>query len=416
MTSSFAKPLPSRTDVLVVGAGPTGLALSIALRQAGVDHVVVDKLSTGQNTSRAAVIHAHTLDVLGSVGVAGDLVARGLKLDTFSIRDRDRQLLDLSFSGLDTDHSYLLMLPQDVTEKVLAERLASLGGTVHRGVAVQAMTQSGSGVEATLDTASGPAVIRARYAVGADGMHSVVRSAAGIAFEGETYGESFVLADVHMDWPLATPEVSLFFSAAGLVVVAPLPDGSYRIVATVAEAPERPEVADIQALLDARGPQSNPGKVRDVVWSSRFRVHHRLAGAYRKERLFLIGDAAHVHSPAGGQGMNCGLVDACVLGQLLADVIGGRRPEAALDLHQTLRRPAAAQVLGLAGRLTRLATLHNPVGRALRNAAFRILDRIAPAKRKIVMNLSGLSRRQQAELPAARPAAQRQAGLSPTSC
>ncbi|MCW5693764.1 MAG: FAD-dependent monooxygenase [Pseudolabrys sp.] len=409
MTPSLARTLPAQTDVLVVGAGPTGLALSIALRQAGVDHVVVDKLASGQNTSRAAVIHAHTLDVLASVGVAGDLVARGLKLDTFSIRDRDQRLLDLSFGGLDTDHSYLLMLPQDVTEKVLADRLASLGGTVHRGVSVQALTQGDSGVEATLDTASGPAVIRARYAVGADGMHSVVRAAAGIAFDGGAYGESFVLADVHMDWPLAKPEVSLFFSAAGLVVVAPLPDGSYRIVATVADAPEKPDVADIQALLDASGPRRKAGKVLDVVWSSRFRVHHRLASAYRKDRLFLIGDAAHVHSPAGGQGMNCGLVDACVLGPLLADVIGGRRPEAALDLHQTLRRPAAAQVLGLAGRLTRLATMHNPAGRALRNAAFHILDRVAPAKRKIVMNLSGLARPQLAQLPPPRPALRRPA-------
>lgn len=403
--------LPSQTDVLVVGAGPTGLALSIALRQAGVSHVVIDRLATGQNTSRAAVIHAHTLDVMHSLGVADSLVARGLKIPNFCVRDRDRRLLGVSFDGLDTNYSYLLMLPQDVTEAVLTDHLTALGGSIHRGVTLRTIEQTAAGVQAAVETEAGPAVIRARYAVGADGMHSVVRDAAGIAFEGEDYAESFVLADVHMDWSFKAEEVSLFFSEDGLVVVAPLPDGSYRIVATLANAPEHPTVADIQKLLDARGPQRTPGRVRDVVWSSRFRIHHRLASAYRKDRLFLIGDAAHVHSPAGGQGMNCGLVDACVLGQLLADVVTGRRLEAALDLHETLRRPAAAKVLGLAEQLTTLATMRPGIKRALRNILFRILDGIAPARRRIAMNLSGVSRRHLAELPPARTAAPRRTGL-----
>ena len=211
-------------------------------------------------------------------------------------------------------------------------------------------------------------------------MHSAVRAAAGIAYEGAPYEESFVLADIHMDWPLRAPEVSLFFSAAGLVVVAPLPGGAYRVVATLNNAPERPGIADIQALIDARGPAAQRGKVREVIWSSRFRVHHRLASAYRNDRLFLIGDAAHVHSPAGGQGMNCGLVDACVLGQLLSDVIRGKRPESELDSYEQLRRPAAAEVLALAGRLTALATMRGTFRRTMRNAVFAILDRIGTGK------------------------------------
>ena len=141
------------------------------------------------------------------------------------------------------------------------------------------------------------------------------------------------------------------------------------------------------------------GKVRDVIWSSRFRVHHRLASSYRDGRLFLMGDAAHVHSPAGGQGMNCGLVDACVLGELLSDVIRRKRPETDLDLYGTLRRPAAAEVLALAGRLTAFATIRSAFRRAIRNAAFRIIDRIGPAKRKLLLNLSGLARADLARLP-----------------
>jgi 2-polyprenyl-6-methoxyphenol hydroxylase-like FAD-dependent oxidoreductase len=390
---------PTETDVLIVGAGPTGIALAATLQQSGVPHLLIDKLAEGLSTSRAAVIHAHTLEVLESIGVADQLAARGLQLSTFRIRDRDRALLSLPFDTLASPHACLLMLPQDVTEKVLADRLTALGGVIHRGIAATLVKQSEAGAEVRVVSPAGEQTIRARYVVGADGMHSGVRAAAGIVYEGAAYPESFVLADVEMDWPLRDQEVSLFFSAAGLVVVAPLPGGAYRIVATLADAPERPALADIQALLDARGLAAQPGKVSKVIWSSRFRVHHRLASSYRNDRLFLIGDAAHVHSPAGGQGMNCGLVDACMLGQLLADVIHGRRPEAELDSYEQLRRPAAAEVLALAGRLTALATMRGAFRRAVRNAIFSIIDRVGPAKRRLLMNLSGLSRRHLSRLP-----------------
>jgi 2-polyprenyl-6-methoxyphenol hydroxylase-like FAD-dependent oxidoreductase len=390
--------LPTETDVLIVGAGPTGLALAIMLRQAGIRHVLIDKLAEGQNTSRAAVVHAHTLEVLETIGVAGELTDRGLKLSTFSVRDRDCALLSLPFDTLASKHAYLLMVPQNVTEKVLAERLRFVDGTIQRGVTATRLEQSKRGVRVTVSSPTGESMIQARYVVGADGMHSMVRAAAGIAFEGAAYAESFVLADVHMHWPL-NREVSLFFSAAGLVVIAPLPDGSYRAVATLEDAPERPGVEDIQALIDARGPSAQGGKVKDVIWSSRFRVHHRLASSYRNNRLFLVGDAAHVHSPAGGQGMNCGLVDACVLGELLSDVVRGNRTEEALDIYEKLRRPAAAQVLALAGRLTEVATMRSPFKRAVRNALFSTINRIGPVKRRFLLNLSGLARMHLAQLP-----------------
>ncbi|RVD62217.1 FAD-dependent monooxygenase, partial [Mesorhizobium sp. M7A.F.Ca.ET.027.03.2.1] len=341
--------LPDTTEVLVIGAGPTGLALSIALHQAGVDHVVVDRLAEGLNTSRAGVIHAQTLETLEPLGVTGRLVELGLKLDNFAIRDRDRVLINLDFSGLPSAYPYVLMIPQNLTEKVLTERIAGLGGVVHRGVEAKEVLQGVDGAHVTVVQNGREKTISARYVVGADGMHSVVREAAGIGFDGEAYAGSFVLADVRLDWPLGPTEVSLLFSPAGLVVVAPLPDGSYRIVATMDEAPERPGIADIQALLDSRGPSASPAQVLDLTWSTRFRVHHRLAKSYRQGHLFVMGDAAHVHSPAGGQGMNTGLIDAVVLGELLGDVINGVRPESELDLYETLRRPAAQEVIELAG-------------------------------------------------------------------
>ena len=224
-------------------------------------------------------------------------------------------------------------------------------------------------------------------------MHSLVREAAGIAFEGEAQAESFILADVRMRWPLGRDEVSLLFSKEGMVVVAPLPDGSFRIVATMEDAPETPDAADIAALLDARGPSGGRTAVEAVLWSSRFRIQHRVAASYRAGRLLLMGDAAHVHSPAGGQGMNTGLVDAVTLGGILADVVSGRQPEAWLDRYGALRRPAAERVLTLAGRLTTMAVTRSAPHRALRNAALSIMDVVPPLKDRLAMNLSGLARR-----------------------
>jgi 2-polyprenyl-6-methoxyphenol hydroxylase-like FAD-dependent oxidoreductase len=394
-----ASTLPAQTDVLIVGAGPTGLALAIALQQAGIDHVLVDKLPAGLNTSRAGVIHAHTLEMLEALGVSEELTKRGLKITDFCIRERDRVLLRLRFNQIPSAYPYVLMLPQDQTERILSERLASLGGSIHRNVAATAAVQESGYARLSLTTPLGDTTVRAKYVIGADGMHSIIRTAAGVSFDGGTYDESFVLADVRMDWAFNTSEVTLFFSPAGLVVVAPLPGGTFRVVATVDEAPERLTREDIQRLMDARGPSFGVKSVTEVLWSSRFRIHHRVAHSYRQGPFFLMGDAAHVHSPAGGQGMNTGIVDAVVLGQLLTRAIRGGS-DAVLEAYHELRQPAAKEVLALAGRLTSFATVRGFPKRLVRNAVLSLISVVPPVQRQIVMNLSGLSRKAFSIVPA----------------
>jgi 2-polyprenyl-6-methoxyphenol hydroxylase-like FAD-dependent oxidoreductase len=392
---------PIQTDVLIVGAGPTGLTLATTLLRAGVSTVIVDRLATGQNTSRAAVIHAHTLEELDGLGITGKLEHQGLKLSRFSLRDRDRRLVELRFDELPSAHSHLLMLTQDVTERILREHLAEAGRQVRWGCSVESLATTPDGVRATLRSADGTAdTLEARYVVGADGIHSLVRQTAGIGFTGESYEDSFVLADVDMQWDHGREEVMLFFSPAGLLVVAPLPGGRFRLVATLENAPEKPGLADVQALLDARGPTHGKARVTAVNWSSRFRLQHRVADAYRRGRFFLVGDAAHAHSPAGGQGMNTGIVDACVLGKLLAGVLADGRDETHLDQYEALRRPAAQQVLGLAGRLTKMATVKSRLGRRARNLFLYGMGKLPRVRRKLQMELSGLSRRSAAKVPA----------------
>jgi 2-polyprenyl-6-methoxyphenol hydroxylase-like FAD-dependent oxidoreductase len=371
------------TDVLIVGAGPTGLTLAAALLLQGAHVTLVDRQAEAMNTSRAAAVNARTLEVLEGVDVTRRLIKEGLEAPRFAIRDGATALLSVEFGGLRTAHPFTLMVPQSTTERLLLDRVRELGGDVVRPKVLATVTEDTTGVTATFGDGD---TVRARYVVGADGMHSTVRTQAGIDFTGAAYDHSFVLADAHLIGDAPTDEVRLFWASEGLTVVAPLPEGAYRIVAPVDDAPEVPSLAFVQQLLDARGPGGIT--VTDVVWGSRFRIHHRVADTYRRGRILLAGDAAHVHSPAGGQGMNLGIQDAIVLADALAAVLVGG-PEARLDEYAAARRPIALQVIALTDRLTRLATMPRAL-RPVRNAALKVLGHLPWVTRALASRLSGL--------------------------
>jgi len=384
--------LPDTTDVVIVGAGPTGLTLAGILARERVPFVLVDRLAEGSNTSRAAVVHARTLEVLEEIEVTDRLRAGGLVVPRFTLRDRDRVLLTIRFDGLSTRYPYTLMIPQNATEAILLARLREMGGDVLRPHEVTDVRQDADGVTATVTADGGSRTLRGRYLVGADGMHSVVRERAGVGFTGGTYEQSFALADVRMSWRIPGDEVMLFLSPDGLVVVAPLPGGRHRIVATMDDAPEHPDIADVQRLLDTRGPVAGAARVEEIAWSSRFRVHHRIVNRYRAGRILLAGDAAHVHSPAGGQGMNTGIQDAVALGRALTAVVRGAK-ETRLDEYDRVRRPVAQRVVAFTDRMTRMATLRTPRARAMRNILVGLIGRIPAFRRFLAMELSELRNR-----------------------
>lgn len=379
--------IPS-TEVLVVGAGPAGLATAISLAQAGVKFIIVDALPEAQNTSRAAVIHAATLQSLAKLGVADQLVCQGIKVPHFRVRERSAVLFHGDFSSLPGQWPYALMIPQDETEAILIGRLAQLGQRIIRPARLIGFEPTDNGVRATIDGPDGNVQLEARYMVGADGEQSSVRACAGIPFPGHTYG-SFLLADVRLDWPLPKSEVTLFFAEDGVLVVVPLSNERYRVVAQLENAPSEPTIGDVQRILDARGLKSRSA-VNQLLWGSRFRVHHKLADRFRSGPVVLVGDAAHVHSPAGGQGMNLGLRDAEALGNCLANALKSAH-DADLDRYAAERRVAARRVLAMTARLTRIATLQGPALRWTRNVVLVCAGWLPTARRAVAARIAGLA-------------------------
>lgn len=375
--------------VVIVGAGPTGLALGAELKRLDVSSLILDRLQAGANTSRAAVVHARTLEVLEPLEVTQELLREGVIVPIFRVRDRNRVLSSISFKGLDTKYPFSLMCPQNRTEAILLRRLESLGGAVRRPCEVVAIRPGNDCVQVQFKSGEALETVHAKWLVGCDGMHSVVREQASIAFIGGNYEESFVLADVQMDWPLDREEVSLFFSGKGLVVVAPLPDDHFRIVATMKEAPASLSIADFQTILEERGPENAVIKIRSIVWASRFHLEHRVAKTLRQGRIVLAGDAAHVHSPAGGQGMNTGIQDAISLARALQHVVQ-QGNDAALSAWQEERLAIAHAVVTLTDRMTKLATASSSGVKLLRNTVISIIGRIPFVQHSIAERLSEL--------------------------
>ena len=384
--------IDAASQVLIAGAGPSGLALAAELSRRGIKPVIVDKQAVGANTSRACVVHARTLEVLEPLGITQDLLAEGVQVPIFRIRDRDRSLLTVDFSGIPSVYQFTLMIPQNRVETILLEHLENLGCGVVRPCELVGFAASPFQVEAQVQINGAARSIGAQWLIGCDGMHSRVREQSGIAFSGGEYEASFVLADVRMDWPLSRDEVTLFYSAKGLVVVAPLPNEHFRIVATVDEASEIPSQDFMQAILDARGPAIDPGRIHDIAWSSRFHIHHRVAQSPRKGRILLCGDAAHVHSPAGGQGMNTGIQDSVSLAEALTKTLQDG-DEARLDAWAARRHKVASDVVTLTDRMTRVATMKSPTGQTLRNMAVAFAGHLPAVRAAVAKTLSELDAR-----------------------
>ena len=364
----------SQDGVMIVGAGPVGLVLACELARRDVSVRIIDKLPTPTDESRAALIHARSLEMFDRMGVVDEIVDSGLRTNRFVFSDRERTLAEVPTGQVDSSFPFSVTLAQPETERILTDRLSQLGVSIERGTELLSLEQDDTQVRYVLEKPGGGSQLGScDWIIGADGARSVVRAQTGQELAGSFHGERFVIGDVEANFDVPGDAVcTLFSDHGGPLMVFPMRGGRVRIIVQVDK--DTPIAAAtlpfVQAIIDERSPGVD---IRCAHWLTAFDVHHAQVPHYRTGRAFLAGDAAHVHSPAGGQGMNTGMQDAFNLGWKLADVVHGIGNEALLDSYHTERHPVAAQVIERSTTITNVGTLRHRLPQAMRNAAMSMV-------------------------------------------
>ncbi|MCP2257828.1 2-polyprenyl-6-methoxyphenol hydroxylase [Streptoalloteichus tenebrarius] len=378
-------------SVVVVGAGPTGLALAAELAGAGVACRVLEKRARPTPWSRACGVEPRTLELLDLRGGAAELVDRGLPWARQPVGD-GRAFLD--YGRLDTPHPYILIIPQHRTEEVLEAQAVRAGAEIARGARVVDMARDDDAVTLTVAGEDRTWTERADYVVGCDGVRSTVRELAGIGFHGHAYEQSLVVADVRLHRP-PDPEVDARITGRGMVAVFPFGDGLYRLIVLdrdrmAAPADEPVTVAELRdSVVTIFGWDLG---VHDPWWMSRFRCAERQAERYRLGRVLLAGDAAHTHMPSGGQGLQLGVQDAFNLGWKLAAEVAGWAPPGLLDSYERERWPIAARMLRRTELAFRYETSSSLPARAVRRIGY-LLMRFGPLQMPVIRQFAGFTLR-----------------------
>ena len=363
-------------QVLIVGAGPVGLTMAVELTRHGVACRIVDKAPERTDKSKALVLWPRTLELLDRAGAVEPFLSAGIRVVQARIFANREPLAELRLDGVPTPFPFALMLPQSETERLLDAHLRRRGDAVERCVELRDFTAHSRGVTAHLQHGDGNVeAVETAWLIGCDGAHSAVRHGLAMDFSGDALPIDWLLADVRIDGPLESAVLRLDWHASGILAFFPIGPDRFRVIAdcgpAAGERPRDPTMADVQRIVDERGPGGL--RIHDPIWLSGFRINERKVDAYRRGRVFLAGDAAHIHSPAGGQGMNTGMQDAFNLAWKLALVVRGRGGEALLDSYSRERSAVGDEVLRNAGAMTRLATLRRPAAQHIRNTLVPLL-------------------------------------------
>ncbi|HUA80484.1 MAG TPA: FAD-dependent monooxygenase [Dyella sp.] len=360
-----------RSDVLIAGAGPTGLVLALWLTKLGVNVHIFDKTSAPGTTSRALAVQARTLELYRQLDLADAVVANGHRVPAVNLWVKGEKKAHIEFESLSSDLTpfpFMTIFPQDQHERLLIDRLEQQGVSVHRQTELLRFVDDGERVVAHLRGPDGNEVAwEARYLAGCDGARSLVRETIGTGFPGGTYKQVFYVADVDASGPSLDGQFHMDLDEADFLGVFPLSgDGRARLIGTVRD--ERAEHAETLRFEDVsqRAIDHLNVSVKRVHWFSTYRVHHRVTDHFRKGRVFLLGDAAHIHSPAGGQGMNTGIGDAINLAWKLAGVVAAQAPDGLLDSYEAERIGFARRLVATTDRVFTFATSDGRVAEVVR--------------------------------------------------
>ena len=367
--------MAGNVNVIISGAGPVGMTLANELTRYGISVRIVDKAAERTDKSKALVLWSRTLELFDHAGYVADFLSAGMQAHGANISNGKEIMARISLDDIDSIYPYALMIPQSETERILEEHLAKRGVMVERNVTLESFVDQGTQVQATLRKASGETeTVTADWLIGCDGAHSVVRHGLGFTFDGTTQPSDWLLADGHFTGLDPQDRLHIFWHKEGILAFFPIVQGRSRVVADlgVAEGSTHradPTLEEIQSILTQRG--SGGIVIKDAYWLAAFRINERKVSQYNRGRAFLAGDAAHIHSPAGGQGMNTGMQDAFNLAWKLSLVIGGVCKPSLLDSYSLERSAVGDRVLSNAGRMTEVAIMRNPIAQGLRNAVVK---------------------------------------------
>lgn len=365
----------STIDVLVIGAGPVGMTMANELAIQGVDFRIIDKLPERSDKSRALAVHSRTLELLSRYGHIDQLMAHSQKINGNQLYINKKLMDGLNAFGAraskpDTQYPGAFSISQVYTEGFLEDRLTERGITVERPVSVKSVAQDENVATAALIKEDGSEeTVQAKYVVGCDGAHSVVRHSMDMKFEGDAYAQEFITADTMIDWEGHGDKMHLMIGE-GLLVMVPLgPDRARIIVSRPAkkDSHKPPTLDDFQEALEARLPAEEKPRLHDLRWLAEYHLHHRCSTKYRDGKLFVAGDAAHIHSPVGGQGMNTGIQDSINLGWKLARVLKGEKPDAFLDTYHEERWPVGQHLVTQTDQLFTFLTTNTPMFNIVRS-------------------------------------------------
>jgi len=382
---------PADIDVLIVGAGPVGLLLANECARRGLSARIVETRAGQSEHSKALAIFPRTLEIFDMAGVVGPFLEAANRVTRVAVVAHGRELAHVRFAPEETPYPFIAMVPQDVTETLLAEALQRKGRAVEYRTTFVSAEQRGDRVVGTLDRDGQRTEVSAAFVVGCDGAHSAVRHLLNLPFEGAQYEDLFLLADVETNDALPADELQLCPSEFGPAAIFPMSTTRRRVVATFdRQEGDAPSLELVQNILRERAPEGI--EARSLIWSSYFRIHHRQVAELRVGRMFVAGDAAHIHSPFGGQGMNTGLGDVWNLAWKLDLALRGRGGgnERLLDSYTAERRPIIKDVIETTDRMTRAMATPNRFAQALRDTIIPVLSHLTPFQHAFVQRLSGL--------------------------